>query len=258
ILWFAYSNLDLVIAGKLLGSDLVGIYSVALTLSWVPLRKVMPTVNDIAFSTFSRIQSDRDRVRQSVLRSVRYAFAVFLPIFWGMVLVAPDAVPIVLGEQWAGTVVPLQFVCAILPMRAIVAVIPPALFGVGRPRVNVVTTAIALPIMAVGFATGAHYGVVGLAAAWLAAYPLVFAVITTQSFPVLGVSWRDVWNNLRFPLLAGAAMVGSVLCVQLVTRDAPTLLRLIVCMASGAAVYLGVIYKADRAAITDLRALLAR
>jgi O-antigen/teichoic acid export membrane protein len=258
VLWFLYSNLDIAIAGKLLGNELVGIYSVALTLSWIPLRKVMPIVTQVSFSAFSRIQNDRERVEKNVLLSIRYSFALFLPVFWGMALVAPDGIPIALGEQWVLVVVPLQLICLILPLRAIVAILSPAVFGIGKPLVNVVNAALVLPLMALAFFLGARSGLVGLASAWLFAYPIAFAIITMRSFPVLGVSWRSVWQSLRISLLAAAVMVGAVVCVQFATREAIPLLRLVFSVACGAVVYLGVFHFADRKAINELKDLFMR
>jgi len=258
ILWFLYSNLDIAIAGKLLGKELVGIYSVALTLSWIPLRKIMPIVTQVSFSAFSRIQNDRERVGRNVLLSIRYSFALFLPVFWGIALVAPDGIPIALGGQWILVVVPLQLISLILPLRAIVAVLSPAVFGVGKPLVNVVNAAIVLPLMAVAFLFGARSGLVGLASAWLFAYPIAFAIMTTRSLPVLGASWRGVWRSVRTSLLAGVAMVGAVVCVQFATREATPLLRLVASVASGAIVYPGIFHLADREAIKEVKALFKR
>ncbi len=258
ILWFLYSNIDVAIAGKLLGKELVGIYSVALTLSWLPLRKIMPIVSQVSFSAFSRIQNDRERVGRNVIRSIRYSFALFLPVFLGIALVAPDGIPIALGEQWTLVTVPLQLICLILPLRAIVAVISPAVFGVGQPLVNVINSAIVLPLMAIAFYLGAKSGLVGLASAWLVAYPIAFAIITIRSLPVLGVSWRGVWQSLRISLLAGVAMVGAVICLQYATQEATPLVRLIASVVCGVTVYLGTFHLADRKAIDELMGLFKR
>jgi hypothetical protein len=152
----------------------------------------------------------------------------------------------------------LQLISLILPLRAIVAVLSPAVFGVGKPLVNVVNAAIVLPLMAVAFLFGARSGLVGLASAWLFAYPIAFAIMTTRSLPVLGVSWRGVWRSVRTSLLAGVAMVGAVVCVQFATREATPLLRLAAAVASGAIVYPGIFHLADREAINEVRALFKR
>jgi hypothetical protein len=112
--------------------------------------------------------------------------------------------------------------------------------------------------MALAFFLGARSGLVGLASAWLFAYPIAFAIITMRSFPVLGVSWRSVWQSLRISLLAAAVMVGAVVCVQLATREAIPLLRLVASVACGVVVYLGIFHFADRKAINELKDLFMR
>jgi len=42
ILWFLYSQADIFIAGKLLGKELLGFYSVAMHLASLPVQKIPP------------------------------------------------------------------------------------------------------------------------------------------------------------------------------------------------------------------------
>ena len=39
--------------------------------------------------------------------------SVIFPVLVGLAVVAPDAVPLVLGEKWSHLVVPLQVLCAV-------------------------------------------------------------------------------------------------------------------------------------------------
>jgi teichuronic acid exporter len=258
ILWFLYSNLDVMIAGKLLGKEILGFYAVALTLSSLPLQKAMPIVNQVAFSAFSRIQEDSRRVRDNVLRAIRYGFAMILPVLWGLALVAPDGVPLVLGEDWRHVIVPIQLISIILPLKAVSMLLPPALFGVGRAGVSAVNMAITVALMAPAFFVGAQFGLVGLATSWLVTFPVVFAVIAIRALPVLGVSLADFWISVRATLISGFAMAGVVLAVQVGTVDFAPPLRLLASVTAGALAYVGMMRLVDRTAISELRELLAR
>jgi O-antigen/teichoic acid export membrane protein len=257
-LWFAYSNLDVAIAGKLLGAEILGFYTVALQLAAIPLDKVLPVLTQVAFPAVARIQKEPERVRQNMLKAFRYANLLFLPVFWGMALVATDALPLILGEHWATAVVPFQMICVILPLKAIAALVPPALFGIGRPLVNVGNMAISLALLAVGFGVGARWGLVGLAGAWMAVYPVVFVGVVTRALGTLGLWWADLLRGWRGPWVAALAMATAVLGVQILGEGWSTILRLVLAILSGAVAYVAAIHLVDRAAVNELRALLAR
>jgi O-antigen/teichoic acid export membrane protein len=55
VLWYFYSKSDIFIGGRILGNQLIGIYSVALELSQIPLDKFMPVINQVAFPAYSSI-----------------------------------------------------------------------------------------------------------------------------------------------------------------------------------------------------------
>ena len=258
LLWFVYSNLDLTIAGKLLGQETLGFYSVALMLAAIPLDKVMPVLTQVAFPAVARIQNDPARVRAGLLRVLRYANTFFLPIFWGMALVASDGLLLLLSEKWQASLVPFQLICVILPLKAMAALYPPALFGVGRPLVNVVNMAVSLVLLSIGFTFGVRYGVWGLAMSWVIVYPFVFLIISSRAFSTLGMAWFDVLGRLYPAFLAAIVMSSVVYAFQVATPDWPVGLRLICSITCGCAVYTGIIALIDRAVIGELRSLLSR
>ena len=258
LLWFLYSNMDITIAGKLLGTELLGFYSVALTLAAIPLDKIVPVLTQVAFPAIARIQNDPERVRRNMLRAIRYGNLVFLPVFWGMAWVGADALPLFLGAQWERAVTPFQLICVILPPKAIAALFPPALFGAGRPGVSAANMAIGLVLLTGGFIVGSRWGLTGLAASWLLVYPLVFVITTTRALPVLGLRWRDLASACHGALIAALLMSAAVWLIQVGSMTWASPVRLIFTILGGACVYTFTIFAIDRSAIADLRDLFAR
>lgn len=82
ILNYIYNDSDKVIIGKFLGNSLLGIYAVASNLASIPAEKVLPIITQVSFTSYSRIQNDKERIRRNLLRAVRtIAFSAF-PIFF--------------------------------------------------------------------------------------------------------------------------------------------------------------------------------
>lgn len=257
ILWFSYENLDVAIAGRVLGKSLVGIYSVALSLASIPLEKIIPIITQVSFAAFSRIQTDSGRVRRNVLRALQAVSLLALPTSVGMAVVAPEFIQLVLGPKWIQTVAPFQIVCLILPLRALGALLPPALFGIGQPFVNIVNMAITLGVMSVAFLVGIQYGIIGLCLGWAVAYPLVFCVTAHRSLRALGIPVREAVSVVRFPvgatLIMAVGVIGGRTALDAVLAP-PALLASLVVLGVG--IYAGMVIGFNRNAFPAFRGLL--
>lgn len=255
LLWQLNASIDVLIAGKILGKVPTGLYSVTLTLSSLPLEKIAPTLTQVSFSAYSRIQRESDRVRTNLMRAIRYGVFVFVPLFWGLVLVAPDALPLLLGAKWENIVIPFQLIAAVVPIRALGVIMSPALLGVGKPEIGVTNMVIRIVTMGSAFFVGAHYGLIGLSLAWAIVYPLVSAVMIFRMLKGLDLAVRDLTRGLYKILIAGFAMVAAVLTVQLVMSQTGPWARILACSAIGAFVYAAVIWFAERPLLLELRGL---
>jgi teichuronic acid exporter len=119
LVWYLSANIDLLIAGKILGKTQLGYYSVAAQLAVIPLDKMVSTITYVAFPALSKVQDDPSVVRRYYLRIVKVvAFALF-PACWGIYLVAESAVPLFLSEKWLPAVLPLQILSMVTACRAI-------------------------------------------------------------------------------------------------------------------------------------------
>jgi teichuronic acid exporter len=256
LLFYLYGKADVVIGGRVLGKDAIGLYAVALSLAVIPLDKLLPVVTRVSFAAFSRIQAEPDRVRRNLLRAVQSVSLVCFPAFLGMAAVAGDLVPVVLGPRWVGLILPFQLLCLVLPLKALAALFPPALFGIGRPAVNVVNMAITLVAMTVAILIGVRYGIVGMCLAWVITYPGVFAVIAWRSLRTLDTRINTFLGRCAFPAVASLAMALSVVALRDVLGSVGVSpLRLGLLVASGVALYGGGVLAFQRGEVRGLLSL---
>lgn len=259
ILYFMYSYADVTIGGRVLGKEIIGLYTVAVTVTSIPVQKVMPIVNQITFAAFSRIQTEGERVRRNVLRAVQFAGLLGFPTFFGMAAVAPDFVPLLLGAQWMEAIVPLQLLCLVVPLKMFSTLIPPALFGIGRPAVNLVNVLIVFLVMTAALLIGVNYGLLGLCLAWVIGFPIAFGITTTRALHALQLGWRSFIGQIAIPVLASLAMAVTVGALRHMLVDLlPTVPRLITLIATGVLVYAALILLTARSAVTELQKVLQR
>jgi O-antigen/teichoic acid export membrane protein len=255
-LWFGYTSVDVAIAGRALGGSLVGVYTVALSLAVIPLDKVMSVVNEISLSAFSRMQGDRERVRDGMLRALESVSLLAFPTFFGMAVVAPELVNVCLGPRWAEAVLPLQILCLAFPFRALGLSFAPALVGTGRPRVVVENNIITLAVVAVALTIGVQWGVIGLCVGWVVGYLPVFGVVARRTLAALEIPTRQVVGPLGFSLAAALAMAAAVAVARPLAGEAlPPAAVLAILVLFGAGTYGAVVLAFRPQTLQTFRAL---
>jgi len=256
LLNFVFTYSDIIIIGRLLGTSVLGIYSVALSLASTPMSKVLPIITQVSFTSYARIQDDPERVQRNVLRAARVIAFVGFPVFFGMAAVAPVGIPLILGDQWKAAVLPFQLLCLTLPLKALWPILSPAVAAIGRPGVNLATLAIMAASMIIGILFGVRGGLVGVCVAWLTVYPVVFVITTDHRLRALGIKTREYFAELLFPAVASGLMLGTLYLLSLVVAVPTPLYALIGIVAYGAAFYTALVWVFKRKDYAEFRGLL--
>lgn len=257
LIWFAYIKSDILIAGRLLTTAQIGLYSTALFLALIPVSKLVPILTDIGFSAYSRLAADPAAVATAFLKTTRLAALATFPLFAGIAATAPTLAPVLLGPQWSTAATPLTLIAIAMPLYMVANLFGPAVNALGRPRVQLGNAIAGLAVMPVAFALGAsHAGAPGLAAAWPLAYPLVFAISATRSLAALGLAPAALARAIAPPALA-ALLMGAATHAATTTLPA-TPAALVLTVALGAAIYTATLRLAFPARLAELLALARR
>jgi O-antigen/teichoic acid export membrane protein len=213
LIWYLTSNIDLLIAGKILGKTQLGYYAIAVQFALIPLDKMVSIMSRVAFPAFSKVQGDPALLRRYYLKFVNVvAFAGF-PACWGIFLISESAVPLFLSEKWLPVILPLQILSMVTAFRAIHAMNTPLEVAVSRPDITIRNCVINLSVMALSFYIGSTYGLEGLAYSWLV-FPVVFVITTSFTLKQVGFPFAAYLNELRHPFMGTGFMVLAVLLGQ--------------------------------------------
>jgi len=214
LFWYLSTNMDIMIAGKILGKTQLGFYAVGAQLAAIPLEKLMgSTVSHVAFPAFSKVQDDPALLRRYYLKIVKLVAFVSFPVCWGIFLVAESAVALFLSEKWLPAILPLQILSLIMAFRAIHIVNAPLETAVGRPEITILNFALITVVMASSFSVGCFYGLQGLAYSWLV-FPVVFVITSSITLRLIGQSVAAYVNELKHSCLGSGFMVLVVLGAQ--------------------------------------------
>jgi len=256
IVWYWSSQADLLIAGKYLGKDLLGFYSVAVHLASLPMQRAAGIINGVAFAAFAKIQHDSRAVAANTRLGVRLmAFATF-PILWGIGAVAPELVRVAIGPAWQESILPLTLIALTIPFRMIGSIISTTIMSMGRVDIAMITNVIGFFLLVPLFYVGARYGIVGLSVAWLVVTPLMFMLNMFRALPTLGLSMPGVISEIWRPLLSAAVMFVAVEGARRLLDGIGDVPRFAALVAFGAAIYCICAWLVNRAATIEALVLI--
>lgn len=258
LFWFAQSQADVFIAGRHFTPHMLGIYTESLFLTQVFVSKVVPPLNEVAFSAYARIQHDRAAVALAFTRSVRIIMVAALPFYFGLAATAEPLVLTVLGAKWRETASVVHLLALAMPFMTLQVLLQPACDAQGRPGIGVGNGAGGAAILAIGFLIGVQWGAPGLAAAWICGYPLYLGFSLWRSLPVIGTSLRAIADAIAPALLAALAMALVVTLVDDILPAQQPALRFLILVSVGAAVYGGWLAVFARPILRELLAVVRK
>jgi teichuronic acid exporter len=239
----SYQRLDNFVAGRTLGAGALGFYGNAWELANVPIEKVASLVTTVIPSYLSAVQDRPAAIRRYLSGLTEMIAMATFPATVGLGLVAHDFVPLVFGKKWDGMIGPLQVLSFYAAFRSIVALLPKVLTAVGNVRYVMWNDLAALLILPLAFYIGSHRGTVGIAWAWVVAYPFIILPLYRKTFQAIDMKPGEYFRALRPALNGTIAMIPAVEWVRYALDPArPLLVRLVLEVAAGAVVYSGVLW----------------
>ena len=256
IVWYWSSQADVLIAGKFLGKEALGFYSVAVHLASLPMQRAAGVINGVAFAAFAKIQHDPRAVTHNTRLGVRLMAFVTFPVLWGIAAVSPELVRIAIGPNWTESILPLTLVALTIPFRMIGSIVTTTVMSVGRVDIAMWTTVIGACIAPPLFYAGSRYGILGLSLAWVVAAPIMFLLNMYRALPIVGLSTRNVFAEIWRPLVASAAMFAVVDGLRRALPGWPDAAIFATLIAAGATTYASGTWLINRVATVEALTLL--
>jgi O-antigen/teichoic acid export membrane protein len=255
--WQIVNQSDVLIAGRFLTQEAVGVYSVSMHMATLPMQKLMGIVSQVAFPTVARLQNDPARLRQQLVFALGMLNFVAVPTMWGLSAVAPEFVALLFGPKWINAVFPLQVASLIVPVRMCSGVISTATLGVGAATLDLRNTIVNLVVLPLAFVIGVRWGVDGLAIGGAVGLTVVLGLTLPRMCKVLGLDPLQVARTGTAPMAAGLALYGAVVLARWLWPDADLPLRLTLLILAGGLAYLATITLIDPRVWRDTKRLIA-
>jgi O-antigen/teichoic acid export membrane protein len=240
LLFYLHRNADNFIIGRFVGPAALGAYAVAYNVMLAPFSKIGDPLQRVMWPTLSKMQDEPARMATTWLRVVRLLAMITVPSLMGLVVVAPDFIPLVLGDKWKPAVPLIQVLAWVGILQSLQGMNIDILMARNRTATIFRYSVFFTVAHIAAFVLGVRWGVLGVAIAYAVSSTLVEPVLTVLTSRAIGMSpWRFVRNLL--PIFAtGLAMAAVVFVGRGVLLDAGVALlpRFVLSVLLGGAVFL--------------------
>jgi len=242
-----YESLDNFTAARVLGPRALGLYGIAWTLAHIPVEKVTSVVTVVVPSYLVAVKDDLAAVRRYLRNLTESIALITFPACVGLGIVAPEVVPFVLGRKWEGAIGPLEVLSIYAAFRSIVALIPKVLVALGNPRFVMWNSVAMLFVLGPSFYIGSHWGITGIAWAWVVAYPWVVLFMFRKVLAKIEMGLAEYLRALRPALEGTIIMALAVEWVGYAISSSRSLLfRVVLKIATGIVVYAATLWLRHR------------
>ena len=239
LFWFVQSQADVMIAGRVLDTHTLGVYTTGLFLAQLLAAKFVPPINEVAYAAYSRQQGVGPG---PLLATIRLVMLVALPAYAGLAVVAPVLVPVLLGEKWIKIVPLLPVLSLAMAMLTLQILFSPATNARGHPGIALRVTMLGAVVMPCAFLVGAQFGVEGFAWGWVGGMAVLTAATVRLSAEVLQLRLDGLVRAIAPPLGAATAMAAGVALALRLMPELMPLAALVIAVTLGVALYLAALH----------------
>lgn len=217
LMTYASMNVDTVVIGLRFGATALGYYNRAFQFMAVPVIQLGNGLIRVAVPILARLQDDRDRLTQFLVRAHLCLFAVMFFLLALLGAMSEPAIRLLLGPEWADSAPILRILAFAGLFQTLTFPLEWAFVAQGLTRVNLLQALLARPILVISIVIGAQFSVqgaawgysVGAAISWPIALVALSRHSTLDTRQLISVSLRMLGVNVVAGSL-GAIVVSLV------------------------------------------------
>jgi O-antigen/teichoic acid export membrane protein len=207
------ANIDYIIIGRYWGERTLGIYTIAYQIIVMPFLRLNPVLTRVAFPLFARKQNDDAALRRGYLELLRLITFVISPMVIGLAIVAPVAVPLLLGDGWEDAITLIQVLALLGILKALSNPTGSLYLAKGRADIGFYFNLAMVIVNTVVFITVVRFGVDVLAVSYVAINATFFIIGLIILYRLIALDAKTFIRNLSLPFVCSIVMA---VVVQLV------------------------------------------
>lgn len=247
------ANIDTILVGRLLGAEVLGLYTVAYQLIITPLRKINPILTRVAFPVFAKIQSDNLSLISGYNQMIKLLGYLSCPLLIGLAVTAPLLVPALFGDGWEQTIFLVQVLSVVGILKMLSNPGGSLLLAKGYANIGFYWNLLYTIFAAVIFYIVIPYGIQVFVLAYAAMSIIIFFVYSSLLFYVIEMQWITFAKSFyRVILINGVFTILLVLSQRLIGDGVSNIAELVSTIVIGMGIYLALIVLLEKDYILEL------
>lgn len=247
-------NLDYLLVGRYLGTEALGVYTLAFRLPDLVVLQFARILSTVLFPLYTRMRDIPGSLARGFYLTTRYVSLVTLPMGVGLALVAKPFTLVAFTDKWAEAIPVLQWLAIYSMLLSLAYNAGSAYKAEGRPQVLTWLSLVRLAMLfpALWWATTSAQSIV--AVGWMQVLvAFVSGVINLLAAArLLGLPLRELGDAIFPSLMATAFMVAITLGVLVWTESLSPLWQLILSVLAGGGTYVGALWLFKREMVVSL------
>jgi O-antigen/teichoic acid export membrane protein len=232
---------DVIIIGRILGSGMLGTYTVPRELCLKVMMATNPILTRVGTPLIAQAQNDRDLLRRIYLSTIRMTSSVNFPIYGCIALFRHDLTEIVFGPLWTGSADLLGLLAIWGMFRSLGNPIGSLLYGTGNARIAFFQSMAVSFLIIPTIILASRWGVEGVAIALIIFY-IIFA-FALWFFVVHHLTGAGIWEYTKqwmTPMMIVMISCGVAYAASYTITT--SLIHLVVGAGAGGIAYFGLSY----------------
>lgn len=236
------TSIDTILIGRLLGSEVLGVYNIAYNLIVVPLRGINPILTKVAFPIMARKQHDDRALRRGYTEMVRFLSFVTVPMLAGLALTAPLFVPVVFGAHWSSAIPIVQVLSIVGILKSLGNPIGSVLLAKGRADIGFKWNLFVAAVNTLVFFVAAHFSLLTVAISYACVAVVYWFGNRVILKRTIHLSWTEYLQAVVAPVACTVPMILAVYgCLRATSSlDWPQTAKLAAVVGIGTIIYASV------------------
>lgn len=167
------SQFDVLIIGKLLGTEALGVYSIVKQLAMRPAQIINPIVTRVTFPILAKLQNDLLSLKNVYLKTIYYISLVNFPIYLIIVILSEPIVILIFGNEWKEAIPILRILSIYFMFRSIGNPMGSLIMATGKVHLEFWWNLVMFSFFPIAIYIGSYWNVEGVA------YCLLLLIILT-------------------------------------------------------------------------------
>jgi O-antigen/teichoic acid export membrane protein len=194
------------IIGRWFGPTSLGLYDKAKSVAEMPYNSLIVNINGVMFSSFSRMNNNKNDLRQQFKKSLTLLSFINFPIYLGLIVIAPYFVYALLGVKWAPMIMPFQIILAGMLIKSFGGLTASLNIGIGKYKEHTVLFSLAVIVFIVTAFLSIPFNIEGMAVCFFI-FSLIHVYLWMKlSLKNIDLFWSDVFSAISPGLAASTLM----------------------------------------------------